>query len=127
MRLHIHDALRIWFDVVSPKQVMCFKYAVHTLKEKDHELLCTGRDYRECVKLSKLKKFELKIVGKYGDSSKYAKLRASSGRIFDLANEIDKFQPDLCVSFSSPEAQCVAFVLGILHMPFRIVPHLLFV
>lgn len=102
---------------------MFFKYAVQTLKEKDHELLCTGRHYRECVKLSKLKKFELKIVGKYGGSSKYAKLRASSGRIFDLANEIDKFQPDLCVSFSSPEAARVAFGLGIPHITFSDSPH----
>src|ERR1044071_7253111 len=102
---------------------MFFKHAVHTLKEKDHELLCTGRHYRECVKLSKLKKFELKIVGKYGGSSKYAKLRASSSRIFDLANEIDKFHPDLCVSFSSPEAARVAFGLQIPHITFSDSPH----
>jgi hypothetical protein len=102
---------------------MFFKYAVDILKAKNHELLCTGRNYRECVKLSKLKKFELKLVGRYGGSSKYDKLRASSSRIFDLAKEINKFQPDLCISFSSPEAARVAFGLGIPHITFSDSPH----
>jgi uncharacterized protein len=115
--------LRIWFDVLTPKQVMFFKHAVDALKELDHELLCTGRNYTECVKLAKLRKFELKIVGKYGGSSKYDKLRASTSRIFDLAKKIDEFQPELCVSFSSPEAARVTFGLGIPHITFSDSPH----
>lgn len=115
--------MRIWYDVLTPKQVMFFKHSVELLKEKEHEILCTGRNYRECVELSKLKKFELKIVGKYGGSSKYDKLRASSSRIFELANEIKAFQPDLCVSFSSPEAARVTFGLGIPHITFSDSPH----
>jgi predicted glycosyltransferase len=102
---------------------MFFKHSVELLKEKDHEVLCTGRNYRECVKLSKLKNFELNIVGKYGGSSKYDKLRASSSRIFDLAKEIKVFQPGLCVSFSSPEAARVTFGLGIPHITFSDSPH----
>jgi predicted glycosyltransferase len=102
---------------------MFFKHSVELLKEKDHEVLCTGRNYRECVKLSKLKNFELNIVGKYGGSSKYDKLRANSSRIFDLAKEIKVFQPDLCVSFSSPEAARVTFGLGIPHITFSDSPH----
>ncbi|HJR84972.1 MAG TPA: DUF354 domain-containing protein [Nitrososphaeraceae archaeon] len=115
--------VRIWFDVLTPKQVMFFKHSVDLLKEKDHELLCTGRNYRECVKLSKLKKLDLKIVGKFGGSSKYDKLRANSSRIFELAKEINDFEPDLCVSFSSPEAARVAFGLGIPHVTFSDSPH----
>ena len=102
---------------------MFFKYAVDILKERNHDLLCTGRNYRECLNLSKLKKFELKIVGKYGGSSKYDKLLASSSRICDLAKEIHKFQPDLCISFSSPEAARVTFGLGIQHIMFSDSPH----
>jgi predicted glycosyltransferase len=104
---------------------MFFKHSVDLLREKDHELLCTGRNYRECVKLSRLKKLDLKIVGKFGGSSKYEKLRASSGRIFDLAKEIKEFEPELCVSFSSPEAARVAFGLGIPHVTFSDSPHAL--
>lgn len=104
---------------------MFFKHSVDLLGEKDHELLCTGRNYRECVKLSKLKKLDLKIVGKFGGSSKYDKLRASSSRIFDLAKEIKGFEPELCVSFSSPEAARVAFGLGIPHVTFSDSPHAL--
>jgi uncharacterized protein len=102
---------------------MFFKHAVDVLKANNHELLCTGRNYRECVKLSKLKKFDLKLVGRYGGISKYDKLRASSSRIFRLAKEIHKFQPDLCISFSSPEAARVAFGLGIPHITFSDSPH----
>lgn len=102
---------------------MFFKHSVDLLREKDHDLLCTGRNYRECVKLSKLKKLDLKIVGKYGGSTKYDKLRANSSRIFDLAKEINDFEPELCVSFSSPEAARVAFGLGIPHVTFSDSPH----
>ena len=102
---------------------MFFKHAVDILKANHHELLCTGRNYRECVQLSKLKKFELKLVGKYGGSSKYDKLRASSSRIFNLAKQVNKFQPNLCISFSSPEAARVAFGLGIPHITFSDSPH----
>lgn len=115
--------MRIWFDVLTPKQVMFFKYSVDLLKEKDHELLCTGRNYRECVNLSKLLKLDLTIVGKFGGSSKYDKLRASSSRIFDLAKMIKEFEPELCVSFSSPDAARVAFGLAIPHITFSDSPH----
>jgi predicted glycosyltransferase len=115
--------VRIWIDVLTPKQVMFFKHSVDLLKEKDHELLCTGRNYRECVKLSRLKKLDLKIVGKFGGSSKYDKLRASSSRIFDLTKEIRDFEPGLCISFSSPEAARVSFGLGIPHVTFSDSPH----
>ena len=92
---------------------MFFKYVVELLRQRDYEVLCTARDYRECVRLARLKKFELRLVGRHGGSSKYDKLRASSSRIFDLAKEIERFNPDLCISFSSPEAARVAFGLGI--------------
>lgn len=115
--------MRIWFDVLTPKQVMFFKYAVELLKQRDYEVLCTARHYRECVRLARLKKFDLRLVGKYGGSSKYDKLRASSSRIFNLAKEIERFNPDLCISFSSPEAARVAFGLGIPHVTFSDSPH----
>jgi predicted glycosyltransferase len=115
--------LRIWFDVLTPKQVMFFKNAVELLRQRNYEVLCTARDYRECVKLAVLKKFELKLVGKYGGVSKYDKLRASSSRIFELAKAIERFNPDLCISFSSPEAARVAFGLGIPHITFSDSPH----
>jgi predicted glycosyltransferase len=40
-----------------------------------------------------------------------------------LAKEIKVFQPDLCVSFSSPEAARVTFGLGIPHITFSDSPH----
>jgi uncharacterized protein len=115
--------LKIWFDILTPKQVMFFKPIVNLLEEAGHELLCTSRDYRETVELAKIKRLSLKIVGKHGGSGKYEKLRESANRIFELARIIKEFEPDTAVTFSSPEGSRVAFGLGIKHVGLNDSPH----
>ncbi len=115
--------LRIWFDILTPKQVMFFKDAVKVLREKGHEVLCTSRDYREAVELAKMKGLDLKLVGRHGGSERYSKLVASAERIEALAGTIDEFAPDTAVTFSSPEGARVAFGLGIRHIGFNDSPH----
>jgi hypothetical protein len=58
--------LRVWFDILTPKQVMFFKPAIDLFNEAGHESLCTSREYREVVELSKIKRLRLKIVGRHG-------------------------------------------------------------
>jgi predicted glycosyltransferase len=115
--------LRIWFDVLTPKQVMFFRRAVSILQEKGHEVLCTSRDYREPVELARMKGLDLKIVGRHGGPERYGKLVASAERIRALADVIDGFSPDVAVTFSSPEGARVAFGLGIKHVGFNDSPH----
>jgi predicted glycosyltransferase len=115
--------LRVWFDILTPKQVMFFKPAIDLFKESGHELLCTSREYREVVELSKIKQIHLKIVGRHGGAGRYEKLCESAKRIFELSHMIKQFEPDVAITFSSPEASRVAFGLGIRHIGFNDSPH----
>ena len=102
---------------------MFFKPAIDLFKEAGHESLCTSREYREVVELSKIKQLHLKIVGRHGGAGKYEKLCESANRIFELAHLVKQFEPDVAISFSSPEAARVAFGLGVSHIGFNDSPH----
>jgi hypothetical protein len=115
--------LRIWFDILTPKQVMFFKRAVKLLKDSGHQVLCTSREYREAVELAKMKGLELELVGRHGGAARYDKLRASAERTLLLSERIRQFEPDAAVTFSSPEGSRVAFGLGIRHVGFNDSPH----
>jgi uncharacterized protein len=102
---------------------MFFKSAIDLFKQSDHELLCTSREYREVIELSKIKQIDLKIVGRHGGAGQYEKLRESANRVFELSHIIKQFEPDVAITFSSPEASRVAFGLGINHIAFNDSPH----
>jgi hypothetical protein len=85
--------------------------------------LCTSRSYNEVSKLAKIRKIDLIYVGKHGGGKKYDKLEASINRIRKLSLLIDKFSPELAISFCSPEAARVSFGLGIRHIAFCDSPH----
>ena len=90
---------------------------------KKHDLLCTSREYHEVSKLSKIRHFDLIFIGKHGGGDKKSKLKASIERIEKLSNRIKKFEPDLVISFGSPEAARISFGLGIKHIMFCDSPH----
>ena len=85
--------------------------------------MCTTRNYREVNELSKLKNLKLVVVGKHGGNTKYGKLDASLKRSVSLSSLVEKFKPDVLVSFCSPEASRVGFGLGIRHYAFCDSPH----
>src|ERR671935_363981 len=115
--------MKIWFDILTPKQVMFFKPAVDLLQRSGHQLLCTGREYGEAIELSRINHLDLKIVGRHGGAGKYEKLRENANRIFELAYIIKEFEPNIAITFSSPEGARVAFGLGIKHIGFNDSPH----
>ncbi|MEK6869984.1 MAG: DUF354 domain-containing protein, partial [Thermoproteota archaeon] len=88
-----------------------------------HNVLCTSRSYDEVSKLAKIRNFDLVYVGNHGGSEKYGKLEASINRIKKLSLLIDKFSPELVISFCSPEAARVSFGMGIKHIAFCDSPH----
>jgi uncharacterized protein len=103
---------------------MFFKPAIDILrKQKNNEVLCTSRQYREANELSKIKGLDLLTVGSHGGADLYNKLYESTARVMELSKIIHKFSPDLAVSFSSPEASRVSFGLGIDHLGFNDSPH----
>jgi uncharacterized protein len=115
--------LKIWFDILTPKQVMFFKRAVTLLHNSGHEVLCTSRKYREAVELARIKKLDLTFVGSHGGADRYNKLLESARRTYELAEVVKQFGPDVAVTFSSPEGSRVAFGLGIRHIGFNDSPH----
>jgi predicted glycosyltransferase len=115
--------LKVWFDILTPKQVMFFRHAAETLRRSGHEVLCTSREYREAIELARIKGMDLVIVGRHGGADRYDKLVAGARRIEELAGRVREFGPDAAVTFSSPEGARVAFGLGISHIGFNDSPH----
>jgi predicted glycosyltransferase len=114
--------LKIWIDILTPKQLLFSEPIVEKLGKK-HDLLCTSREYEEVSKLAKIRDFDLVFVGKHGGGAKEAKLKASIDRIGRLSAKIKAFSPDIAISFCSPEAARIAFGLGIKHVAFCDSPH----
>lgn len=114
--------MKIWIDVLTPKQLLFSEPMIERLG-KNHNVLCTSRSYDEVSKLAKIRKIDLIYIGKHGGGKKYDKLEASINRIRKLSLLIDKFSPELAISFCSPEAARVSFGLGIRHIAFCDSPH----
>jgi uncharacterized protein len=115
--------MKVWLDILTPKQVMFFKPLVDSLMISGHDVLSTSRDYREAVELARIKNLKIKVVGKHGGEGRYDKLRASASRVFELAELVQSFEPDLAITFSSPEGARVSFGLGVKHYCFSDSPH----
>ncbi len=115
--------MKIWIDVLTPKQALFFTPLRDVLAREKHEVLITTRVYREAQQTLQLKKVRFKTVGEHGGGSPYGKLVASGLRIVELAKVIRDWGPDTAVSFSSVEASRVAFGLGILHVAVNDSPH----
>ena len=107
---------------MTPKQLLFSEPIIEKLGQK-HKILCTSREYNEVSKLGKIRDFDLIFVGKHGGGDKESKLRASINRIEKLSRKIKKFEPDVVISFGSPEAARISFGLGIKHIMFCDSPH----
>ncbi len=113
---------KIWFEILTPKQLNFFEPMIHDL-EKKHEILVTTRKLGELDQLLKHSKLKWTSVGKYGGATKQGKLTSSIDRIRKLKHIINDFKPDIAVSFTSPDASYVSFKLGIYHIGFSDSPH----
>lgn len=114
--------MKIWFDILTPKQVLFFEPMIKHL-QKSNEIFCTARNYREVTELAKIRKMKIMMIGRHGGSLKADKLNASLKRTLLLTDKIQRFKPDLTISFCSPEAARVSFGLGIRHIAFCDSPH----
>ncbi|MGI0023396.1 MAG: DUF354 domain-containing protein [Nitrososphaeraceae archaeon] len=114
--------MKIWFDILTPKQLLFFEPMVRKLR-KSNQVLCTSRNYREVVGLAKIKNMRLVFIGKHGGADKSDKLKASLRRMRYLSTKIERFAPDLTISFCSPEAARISYGLGIKHIAFTDAPH----
>ena len=109
--------MKIWFDILTPKQYLFFGYFIQKLR-KQHKIVSTSRKYQQVNGIRKFGSINPIIVGKHGGKNNVNKLLASLDRTKLLTNKIEKLNPDLLISFCSPEASRVAFGLGIPHIAF---------
>ncbi len=114
--------MKIWLDILTPKQLLFSEPIIEKLRKK-HDILCTSREYEEVTKLAKIRCFHLHYVGKHGGNDKKTKLEASIDRTRKLSKKIERFSPDITISFCSPEAARISFGLGIKHVAFSDSPH----
>lgn len=113
---------RIWFDVLTPKQLLFFAHMTRRLKPR-YEILCTSRRYGEVTSLARLHGMNPEIIGRHGGAEISSKLRAGTERVRRLTRRVLEFAPDVAVSFCSPDAARIAFGLGIRHIAFSDTPH----
>jgi len=115
--------MKIWVDILTPKQVLFMGELSRRLEAKAHTVLRTTRRYREVNEFLELKGMTATVVGKHGGASLKGKLIASSERIAELASIVQEFKPDLSIGFASPEAARTAFGLSIPHYTINDSPH----
>ena len=114
--------MKIWFDILTPKQYLFFEYFIQKLK-KQHKILATSRKYHQVNDIVKFGSINPVLIGKHGGGNNSDKIRASLERSKLLTKKIEKFEPNLLISFCSPEASRVAFGLKITHIAFSDSPH----
>jgi len=113
----------VWIDILTPKQGNLFSVLSKRLTKQGYKLVLTTRLYREVNQLLEAHGLKASTIGKHGGARIEEKLSASAERIAKLARFICRRNPDLALSFSSPEAARVAFGLGIPHLCISDSPH----
>jgi len=115
--------MRVWLDLLTPKQVLFFRPVAQELRKAGHDTLVTSRRYREVEQLASLVGFEMKYVGARGGKDLYDQLRASIERMEGLIPEVSAFQPDLSVSVASADCARISFGIRCKHVAVSDSPH----
>src|SRR5207253_8316773 len=77
--------MKIWIEVLTPKQALFFEPLYRALRKQGDEALITTRVYREAEQTLGLKKLRFSVVGTHGGGTAFGKLIASAERITKLA------------------------------------------
>jgi predicted glycosyltransferase len=115
--------LRIWIDVLTPKQVLFFAPVVEEFRASGCEVIATSRRYREIEPIARMQGLDLKFVGERGGSDPKGQLVAATQRQNEIIPLIDDFKPTVSFSVASGVCARVSFGLGIKHMAVNDSPH----
>jgi len=118
--------MKIWIDILTPKQTLFFDGIAQELLDRGHDILITVRRFRETNALYNKyikDRYRNYLVGIYGGKELKNKLLASINRMKKLIAIIDRERPDIAISFTSPDAARVAYGLGIKHISVSDTPH----
>lgn len=115
--------MRVWLDLLTPKQLLFFKPVAEELRNAGHEVLLTSRHYREVEQLGSLLGMDLVYFGARGGKDPYDQLRASLERMNALLPAIGKFQPNVSVSVASADCARISFGIRCNHVAVSDSPH----
>jgi uncharacterized protein len=114
---------RVWFDLLTPKQVLFFTPVVADLKSSGVEVLVTSRRYREVGPLAERAGLDLTYVGERGNKGAEEQLVAATRRQADIIPIVKGMRPQVAVSIASAVCARVAFGLGVKHVAVNDSPH----
>jgi len=115
--------LRVWFDLLTPKQILFFAPVIEELQSRGAEVLSSSRRYREVGPLAERSGLELRYVGERGTRGPEDQLLAATRRQAEVIPIVQEFRPTVAVSIASAVCARVAFGLGIKHLAVNDSPH----
>ena len=115
--------MRVWADILTPKQVLFFGPVIRELQSSGAEVLATSRRYREVGPLAERAGLDLSYVGERGSKGQEEQLLAATRRQAEMIPIVREFRPDVAVSIASAVCARVAFGLGIDHVAVNDSPH----
>jgi hypothetical protein len=115
--------MRVWFDLLTPKQVLFFAPVIEELRSYGAEVLSTSRRYREVGPLAERAGLDLRYVGERGTRGPEDQLLAATRRQAEMIPIVQEFRPKVAVSIASAVCARVAFGLGIKHIAVNDSPH----
>ena len=117
--------MKIWLDILSPKQLLLFTSIAEKLRSLGYDVLMTSRRYIQLDELleTSFRRWNIVRVGEWGGGSLEGKLRASIRRMEELLDLILSENPRICLSSGSPEASRIAYGLKIPHLLVSDTPH----
>ena len=107
--------MKVFFDIGHPAHVHYFKNLIQRLKDKGHEIKISSRDKEMAHYL--LDQLNLEYYNR-GEGAKgiFGKIMYTLKTDFLLYDYIKKFSPDVFISFGSPYAAHVSYMLGKPHL-----------
>lgn len=115
--------MKVWFDLLTPKQILFFGPIIGELQSSGAEVLTTSRRYREVGPLAERAGLELRYVGDRGIRGPEEQLLAATRRQAEMIPVVKEFRPTAAVSIASAVCARVAFGLGIKHIAVNDSPH----
>ncbi len=115
--------MRVWIDVMTPKQATMFGFIAKYLMERGHKVLFTAREYESTVGAAQRLGIEVRVVGRYAEGEPVDKVVADAEREEGLARLVWGFRPDVLIAYPDPPAAKVAYGLGISYIALTDSPH----
>lgn len=104
--------MRILIDISNSPHVVFFRPIIKELEKRGHNVKIIAREHAQIKELLNLYGLKHKIIGKHAGKNIIKKLLNSFVRVINLANEIEKINPDVCISHQSPYIIYAAFLKG---------------